>query len=78
MFTTSGPTITLPTITTNPVTAYTQTTATSGGNVTSDGGASVKARGVGWSASQNWLFPRDAGSGNFYGVAFFIATNSQH
>jgi len=39
----------LPAVTTNPgFTAVTQTSATSGGNVTSDGGATVTARGVCW------------------------------
>lgn len=39
------------TVTTDPVTAITSTTATCGGNVTSDGGATVTARGVVWSTS---------------------------
>ncbi len=43
----------LPTVTTTTVTNITQTTATSGGNVTSDGGATVTARGVCWSTSSN-------------------------
>jgi hypothetical protein len=40
-----------PIITTIAVTAITQTTAASGGNVTSDGGTSVTARGVCWSTT---------------------------
>jgi hypothetical protein len=43
----------LPTITTTAITNITQNTATSGGNVTSDGGAPVTARGVCWSTSPN-------------------------
>jgi len=43
----------LPTITTTAVTDITPTTATSGGNVTSDGGASMTARGVCWSLSSS-------------------------
>jgi len=43
----------IPTVTTTAVTDITQTTATSGGNVTSDGGATVTARGVCWSTSSN-------------------------
>jgi uncharacterized protein (TIGR02145 family) len=43
----------LPTVTTTLVSAITASTATSGGNITSDGGASVTARGVCWSTSQN-------------------------
>jgi uncharacterized protein (TIGR02145 family) len=45
--------ITLPTVTTSPVTNITATTATSGGNVIEDGGGTVTARGVCWSTSQN-------------------------
>jgi uncharacterized protein (TIGR02145 family) len=48
-------TLTSPTVTTAVVTNITQTTATSGGNVTSDGGASIAARGVCWSTSPNPL-----------------------
>ena len=42
-----------PTVTTNNVTGITETTAVCGGNVTADGGATVTARGVCWSTSQN-------------------------
>ena len=42
-----------PSVTTTSVSAITQTTATSGGNVTDDGGAKVTARGVCWSTSPN-------------------------
>ncbi len=45
--------ITLPTVTTSTVTSIMSTTANSGGNITSDGGASVSARGLVWSTSQN-------------------------
>ncbi|MCQ2315365.1 MAG: hypothetical protein MJZ85_01580 [Bacteroidales bacterium] len=45
--------ITAPTVTINPITDITYCSAKSGGNVTSDGGASVTARGVCWSTSQN-------------------------
>jgi uncharacterized protein (TIGR02145 family) len=45
--------ITLPTVTTIPVTNITSTTAVSGGNVTDDGGATVTARGVCWSTNSN-------------------------
>ena len=41
----------IPTVTTDPITAITQTTATGGGNVTSNGGLTVTARGVCWSTS---------------------------
>ena len=42
-----------PTVTTIEVTAISSTTATSGGNVTSDGGAPVTARGICWGAAAN-------------------------
>ncbi|MBR5602748.1 MAG: hypothetical protein IKW51_00840, partial [Bacteroidales bacterium] len=42
-----------PSVVTLPVTEITESTAVSGGNVTSDGGAEVTARGVCWSINQN-------------------------
>ena len=45
--------ITVPIFSTSSITDITTTTATSGGNVTSDGGASVIARGVCWGTSTN-------------------------
>lgn len=50
-FTTSP--IAVPTLTTTAVSSITATTATSGGNITTDGGASVTARGVCWSTTLN-------------------------
>ena len=50
---TTGQTTTSPTVTTDDVIDIAQTTATSGGDVTSDGGATVTVRGVCWSISQN-------------------------
>ena len=44
---------TSPTLTTTSISNVTQTTATSGGDVTSDGGATVSARGVCWSTTTN-------------------------
>ena len=46
-------TATLPTVITGAVSGTSETTAMCGGNVTSDGGANVTARGVCWSTSQN-------------------------
>ncbi|NOU46876.1 MAG: hypothetical protein HOO86_07430 [Bacteroidales bacterium] len=43
----------VPEVTTTVVTNITQTTATSGGNVITDGGATVTERGVCWSVNQN-------------------------
>ena len=48
-----GDTVSVPTVTTAAVTNITSTFATSGGNVTDDGGATVTTRGVCWSSSQN-------------------------
>ncbi|MFA6524197.1 MAG: hypothetical protein WC264_02395 [Candidatus Paceibacterota bacterium] len=45
------PVVALPTVTTSLVSAITQTTATSGGNVTSDGGAIVTVSGIVWNTS---------------------------
>lgn len=45
--------ITVPVLTTATISALTSTTSISGGNITSDGGATVTARGVVWSTSQN-------------------------
>ncbi len=50
-FTTSR--MTVPEVTTTSVTGITQTTAASGGTITSDGGASVTERGVCWSTQTN-------------------------
>ena len=46
-------TLTLPTVSTTSVSEITNATATSGGNVSNDGGAEVTARGVCWSTSIN-------------------------
>jgi len=45
--------VTTPSVTSGDVTNITTTTASCSGNVTSDGGSSVTARGVCWSTSQN-------------------------
>ena len=52
-FTTASSAVNVPTVTTNEVTEITQTTATCGGIVTSDGGADVTQRGVCWGTKQN-------------------------
>lgn len=45
----------IPTLTTTEATAVTRTTAVSGGNITSNGGGAVTARGVCWSTTANPL-----------------------
>lgn len=84
--------VNLPTVTTSTVSNITDNSATCGGNVTSDGGSTVTARGVCWSTSQNPTI-NDAhtnngtGTGSFssnitgltYGTTYYIrayATNS--
>ncbi len=56
----------LPVITTTAVYDVTQTTATSGGNITADGGSAVTASGVCWSTSHN---PSTGGSHSIDGSA---------
>ena len=89
-FTTS---IGVPSMTTAAITSITQTTATSGGNVSSDGGATVTARGVCWSTSPNPTTAKNkttdgSGTGSFTsdiaglspGTPYYLrayATNSQ-
>jgi uncharacterized protein (TIGR02145 family) len=60
----------LPTITTTTVSAITATTALSGGNITSDGGALITQRGVCWSTNHNPTVAENksingSGSGSF-------------
>ena len=67
-FTTEGQYI--PILSTTEITGITQTTATSGGNITDDGSATVTARGVCWSTSQDPTISDSktedgAGAGNF-------------
>ena len=49
----AGAAASAPTVTTTAVTGITQTTATSGGNVTADGGLPVTTRGVCWGTASN-------------------------
>jgi len=49
----AGSVITTPTVSTAQVLAITQTSATSGGDVIFDGGATITARGICWSTSSN-------------------------
>jgi hypothetical protein len=65
--------ITAPVLTTSAVTAITLTTATAGGNITSDGGAAVSARGVCWGTSHN---PTTAGSKTTDGTGTGVFTSS--
>jgi uncharacterized protein (TIGR02145 family) len=73
MFTTLA-TAAVPTLTTTAVTAVTPNSATSGGNITSDGGATVTERGICWGTSANPTMPTttkatdaSGGTGTFTG-----------
>ena len=48
-----SPQYTIPTVSTNTITTITKVSAISGGNMTSDGGAQISARGVCWSTNSN-------------------------
>ena len=92
-FTSCKPKPALAVVTTTNVTGITQTSATTGGNVTDDGNAEVTARGVCWGTSQNPTTGSGktidgTGTGNFTssitgltpGIAYYVrayATNSE-
>lgn len=65
----------LPVVTTNSISNITINSAVSGGNVTSDGGASVTARGVCWSTTQNPTISNSFSS-NGTGLGSFISNLS--
>ncbi|MBL0358949.1 MAG: hypothetical protein IPP72_19700 [Chitinophagaceae bacterium] len=79
-----GGTITsVATITTNSTTNLTDSTATSGGNITSDGGAAVTARGVCWSISPNPVVAGNhssdgAGTGSFTSLITGLDSNNTY
>jgi hypothetical protein len=62
----------LPTVVTSPVTNISSTTAQGGGNVTSDGGSAVTARGVCWSATGTPTLS-DPHTTNGTGVGAFVS-----
>ena len=82
-----------PTLTTTPVSNRTSTSVTTGGNITSDGGSSITAKGVCWATSPNPTINDDytidgEGSGSFTseikclegGTTYYVrayATNSE-
>ncbi len=82
----------LPYVTTNPITAITTTSASSGGNISMDGGASITSRGICWSTAINPTISNNkttdgGGTGNFTslisglnpGIKYYVrayATNS--
>jgi uncharacterized protein (TIGR02145 family) len=63
----------LPVLTTTAVSGITQTTAQSGGNITSDGGATVTARGVCWSTNPTPTIA-DSKSSDGAGTGSFVSS----
>lgn len=68
--------IVLPTLQTTAVTAINTTVAVSGGNITSDGGATVTAKGVVWGTSQNPTIALSTKTTDGSGVGSFISNIS--
>ncbi len=73
----------LPVMTTTAVSALTSTTATSGGNITNDGGSAVTARGICWSLNQNPTVADNkttdgSGSGSFTGSISGLSPGSTY
>lgn len=73
----------IPTVTTTVASNITASAATSGGNVTNDGGATVSARGVCWSTSHNPTISdshttNDTGAGNFTSSLTGLASNTTY
>ena len=75
----------LPTVITNPVNSFTATTAICGGNVTSDGGATVTERGVCWSSTStnpaindNHQAANGSGTGSFSLNATGLSPNTTY
>ncbi len=63
----------VPVLTTNPVTDLTETSATSGGNITFDGNSEVTARGVCWSTSPSPVYNATNSTGDGVGTGSFIS-----
>ena len=63
----------MPSLTTIPLSSISGTTAVSGGNITTDGGAAITARGVCWSTSQN---PTIAGNHSSDGIGTGIFSSN--
>lgn len=74
---------TIPTVSTNSVSNITQNSATSGGNVTYNGGSYVSTRGVCWSTSPNPTISNNhtvngSGQGNFTSSISGLSANTQY
>jgi len=76
-------TFNLPTLSTEPITEKSYTTAKSGGNITSDGGSTVIARGVCWSTSVDPTIEDNktidgAGGGSFVSMLTDLTPNTPY
>jgi hypothetical protein len=81
-FTTLAPP-TIPTVTTTPITNINSTTASGGGTINSDGGASILTRGVCWSTSQTPTIAdsytsNGVGAGSFNSSITSLAINTTY
>jgi hypothetical protein len=73
-FTTLGQTAVVPVLTTTAVTGITQTGSVSGGNITSNGGSPVTARGVCWSTTQDPTVALTTKTSDGTGDGSFVST----
>ena len=64
----------VPTLSTTAISEITQTTASSGGNITSDGGASVTERGICWSTSTSPTIALSTKTSNGPGTGIFTSS----
>jgi hypothetical protein len=74
---------TVPILTTSSATSITQSTATTGGNITSDGGAAVTVRGVCWSIAADPTIAdnttsNNTGSGSFVSNLTGLSSNTKY
>lgn len=70
----SGSFFAVPTVTTTPASAVANFTATSGGNVTNDGGSSVTARGVLWGITPGLTMPSASSTSDGAGTGSFTSS----
>jgi uncharacterized protein (TIGR02145 family) len=63
----------IPTVTTTAISGSLNTTATSGGNITSDGGATITARGICWSTTANPTIALSTKTNNGTGTGVFTS-----
>ena len=68
--------INLPTLTTGALSLITSSSAVSGGTISSDGGASITARGVCWSTSANPTIALSTKTNNGSGIGTFVSNLS--